>query len=129
MTKPDMAALQGLWEKATKGEWKNTLHHDCVLIGDCFSMTGIDNAALIVALHNAFPAIKARMEELERKLAEAEPVVLAACRLVAADIYVHPTLSRQQAVEQGNAELYDAVGKWNSAQPACAGESAPPAKP
>lgn len=45
-------------------------------------------------------------------------VIDAACRVVAADTYVHPILSRADAVKAGVAELHDAVGKWHGVQPA-----------
>jgi len=45
-------------------------------------------------------------------------VISAACRLIEANIYVHPTLTRENAVNAATAELYEAVGKWHGSQPA-----------
>lgn len=45
-------------------------------------------------------------------------VVSAACRVVAADTYKHPMLSREDAVKAGVADLRDAVGRWQAQQPA-----------
>lgn len=55
-----------------------------------------------------------------------QAVISAACRLVAADTYKHPVLSREDAVKAGVAELHDAVGKWHGAQPAASSVSRPP---
>lgn len=51
-------------------------------------------------------------------------VISAAVGVVAADTYVHPMLSRQDAVAAGVAELHDAVNAYQSTQVASA--AAPP---
>ena len=54
-------------------------------------------------------------EDNTLKLVEA--VLHEACRVVDADTYKHPTLSRADAVAAGVAGLHDAVRAWLSAQP------------
>lgn len=75
---------------------------------------GYPDGALSVICNDAADSV----ERLIKELAIAGPVVTAACRLVAADTYKHPVLSREDAVKAGVAELHDAVGKWHGAQPA-----------
>ena len=48
----------------------------------------------------------------------------AAIKTVRADTYVHPMLSREDAVKAGVADLHKAVSKWDSAQPPSAARSA-----
>lgn len=45
-------------------------------------------------------------------------VIAAACRVVDADTYKHPMLSRADAVAAGVSALHDAVAKWHAIQPA-----------
>ena len=52
------------------------------------------------------------------QIEQMRPVVRAACGVVGADTYKHPILSREDAVKAGVAALHDAVGRWQSAQPA-----------
>lgn len=65
---------------------------------------------------NLYSSWNDRMSE-PQKLIEAE-VISAACRLIDAHTYVHPTLTRENAVNAATAELYGAVGKWHGSQPA-----------
>lgn len=51
---------------------------------------------------------------------EIKRVVTAACGVVAADTYVHPIMSRADAVKAGVAELHDAVNAYHSTQSAAA---------
>lgn len=58
------------------------------------------------------PSTKPVMGDLEQR------VIDAACKVVQADTYKHPILSRQDAVKEGVSELHDAVNAYHSAQPA-----------
>lgn len=60
------------------------------------------------------------METVEKTLDQLkEELVNAALRWHSADIYVHPVLSRADAVKVGVANLIDAVQNYKNAQPAC----------
>lgn len=47
----------------------------------------------------------------------ADKVITAALRWADADVYVHPVLSREQAVKVGVADLLDAVQNYRNALP------------
>ena len=56
------------------------------------------------------------IERLRLEIANRDAVVQAACRWYLADIYVHPVLSRAEAVKVGVADLLDAVQNYRSAR-------------
>lgn len=61
---------------------------------------------------------KAEVDRLRNELSVAMHVVNEACKVVDADTYVHPMLSREDAVKAGVMGMIEAVGKWRGSQPA-----------
>ena len=62
--------------------------------------------------------LSAELVEARKALEAGERVIHEACRVVDADTYKHPILSRAEAVAAGVAGLHDAVRAWQSAQSA-----------
>lgn len=60
----------------------------------------------------------AYLDALEKEQGINMRIINAAIGVVNADTYVHPMLSRQDAVKVGVAELYDAVNAYWATQPA-----------
>lgn len=70
--------------------------------------------------------LKIAADAIERNAA-AQDIVHAACRFIAADINVHPCMTREEAVSSGYDKLEDAVNRWTAAQPAqCTSSLKPP---
>ena len=85
-----------------------------------------DDFAFEINGASPFDDCKILIEEMDRLRAPQsttmraieERVISAACQLIDAHTYVHPTLTRENAVNAATAELYEAVGKWHGSQPA-----------
>jgi len=66
-----------------------------------------------------FQAVKqlmARVEELEAEINLIKPIVNAGVKIVNYNTYKHPTLSRQDAVDEGISDLHTAVRIYHSVQ-------------
>ena len=79
MTSPDLTKLDALYEAATDGPWE-ILKRDIIrvtrdeAISCACTGRGEANAALIVALVNEYPSIRAEMEALREALSKIDPL-------------------------------------------------------
>lgn len=76
-------------------------------------------AAALLSEHARANAAQAERDEARRLLDAAKSVVSAAETFIAADINVHPMMTREEAVKSGYHKLEVEVNYWLGLQPAC----------